>query len=180
MYKRQELDQITEALPPRAAMLVHFLAGSGLRFGEATALLGADLTLPGTASAGGSAGAGDGAVGGRGVVSVSKAWRRDPAAHGRFVIGAPKTRRGKRTVTLPGRLSEQLAEHLEQYEMGSRDLVFPSVHGGHLSIQELHRAWATSPSRPPATATATSPTTPTPWRPPPWTCLLYTSPSPRD
>lgn len=138
---RTELEQITEALPPRTAMLVDFLAGSGLRFGEATALLGADLTLPDTASAGGSAGAGAGGGVGRGVVSVSKAWKRDPGASGRFVIGAPKTRRGKRTVTLPGRLSEQLAEHLEQYEIRPRDLVFPSVHGGQLTIQELHRAW---------------------------------------
>lgn len=66
---RAELEQITAALPPCTATLVDFLAGTGLRFGEATALRGADLTLPDAASAG----AGDG--GGRGVVPVSKAGR---------------------------------------------------------------------------------------------------------
>lgn len=132
---RAELEQITAALPPCTATLVDFLAGTGLRFGEATALRGADLTLPDAASAG----AGDG--GGRGVVSASKAWKTDPAADGRFVVGAPKTQRGRRTVTLPSRLAQRLAEHLEHYEIGPRGLVFPSVHGGRLSIQELHRAW---------------------------------------
>lgn len=132
---RSELALIVDALPPRSALRAEFLAGTGLRFGEATALLGADLTLPDTPSAGASDG------GGRGVVSVSKARKTDPAADGRFVIGAPKTQRGRRTVTLPSRLAQQLSEHLEQHEIGPRGLVFPSVHGGRQSIQELHRAW---------------------------------------
>lgn len=132
---RSELALIVDALPPRSAPLAEFLAGTGLRFGEATALLGADLTLPDTPSAGA-----DGAAG-RGVVTVSKAWKTDPDADGRFVVGAPKTQRGRRTVTLPARLPQQLAEHLEHHEIGPRGLVFPSVDGGRLSIQELHRAW---------------------------------------
>lgn len=132
---RSELALIVDALPPRSALLAEFLSGTGLRFGEATALLGADLTLPDTPSAGA-----DGAAG-RGVVTVSKAWKTDPDADGRSVVGAPKTQRGRRTVTLPGRLAQQLAEHLEHHEIGPRGLVFPSVHGGRLSIQELHRAW---------------------------------------
>ena len=132
---RAELALIVDALPPRSALLAEFLAGTGLRFGEATALLGADLTLPDTTSAD------DDGAAGRGVVSVSKAWKTDPDAHGRFVVGAPKTQRGRRNVTLPTRLAQQLAEHLEHHEIGPRGLVFPSVHGGRLSIQELHRAW---------------------------------------
>lgn len=130
-----ELALIVDALPPRSELLAEFLASTGLRLGETTALLGAHLTLPDTPSAGA-----DGAAG-RGVVSVSKAWKTDPDADGRFVIGAPKTQRGRRTVTLPSRLAQQLSEHPEQHEIGPRDLVFTSVHGGGLSIQELHRAW---------------------------------------
>lgn len=141
---RSELALIVDALPPRSALRAEFLAGTGLRFGEATALLGADLTLPDTPSAGA-----DGAAG-RGVVTVSKAWKTDPDADGRFVVGAPKTQRGRRTVTLPARLAQQLDEHLEHHEIGPRGLVFPSVHGGRLSIQELqelHRAWGASAGR---------------------------------
>ncbi|WP_314301523.1 site-specific integrase [Kocuria palustris] len=135
---RSELALIVDALPPRSALLAEFLAGTGLRFGEATALLGADLTLPDTPSAGA-----DGAAG-RGVVTVSKAWKTHPDADGRFVVGAPKTQCGRRTVTLPSWLAQQLAEHLEHHEIGPRGLVFPSVHGGRLSIQERHRAWGSA------------------------------------
>lgn len=72
------------------------------------------------------------------MVTVSKAWKTDPGADGRFLVYAPKTQRGLRIVTLPARLAQQLAEH---HEIGPRGLVFPSVDGGRLSIQELHRAW---------------------------------------
>lgn len=44
-------------------------------------------------------------------------------------------------MTLPARLAQQLAEHLGHYEIGPRGLVFPSVHSGRPSNQELHRAW---------------------------------------
>lgn len=148
---RAELALIIDALPPRSALLAEFLAGTGLRFGEATALLGADITLepapnadgaPGAGARAGAAGsAGTGGSAGRGVVAVSKAWKTDPDAAGRLVIGSPKTQRGRRTVTLPAKLAYQLAEHLEQRQIGPRDVIFPSVHGGRLSIQELHRAW---------------------------------------
>ena len=76
---RSELALIVDALPPRSALLAEFLAGTGLRFGEATALVGADFTLPDTPSAGA-----DGAAG-RGVVTVSKAWKTDLDADGRTV-----------------------------------------------------------------------------------------------
>ncbi len=76
---RSELALIVDALPPRSALRAEFLACTGLRFGEATALLGADLTLPDTPSAGA-----DGAAG-RGVVAVSKAWKTDLDADGRTV-----------------------------------------------------------------------------------------------
>ena len=121
---RSELALIVDALPPRSAPLAEFLAGTGLRFGEATALLGADLTLPDTPSAGA-----DGAAG-RGVVTVSKAWKTDPDADGRFVVGAPKTQRGRRTVTLPARLAQQLDELGDQLRARPR---IPDLRHTHAS-----------------------------------------------
>lgn len=81
---------------------------------------------------------------GRGVVTVSKAWKIDPDAVGGFIIGAPKTARRHRSITLPQPLAQQLAVHLDARTIGPRDLVFPSAHGGRLSIQELHRAWGSA------------------------------------
>ena len=135
---RAELQLIVGALPELYGLLGAFLAGTGQRWGEATALHGADITLE-RPDAGGDGGGSAGE--GRGVVIVTKAWKADPAADGRFTLGAPKTARGKRTVTLPTRLAAELVKHLQATETRPGELVFPSKDGGRMSIQEFHRAW---------------------------------------
>lgn len=79
-----------EALPPRYQLL----AGAGLRWGEAAALEVRDITLTGERA---------------GTVSVTKAWKTGESGP---VVGAPKTARSRRTVTLPRALAERIAEHI--------------------------------------------------------------------
>lgn len=75
------------------------------------------------------------------MATVAKTWKADPAADGRFALDAPKTARGKRTVTLPTRLAAELAEHLQATKTRPGELVVPSKDGGRMPIQEFHRAW---------------------------------------
>ncbi|WP_431696473.1 tyrosine-type recombinase/integrase [Kocuria rhizophila] len=104
-----ELDLIVATIPePRHKLLVQFLAGTGLRWSEATALQVADLDLAQE----------------HGVAAVSRAWKR---AGGEWVTGAPKTARGRRSVVLPKTLTAQLREHVADKAPG--DLVFPSREG---------------------------------------------------
>lgn len=104
-----ELDMIVDAIPEdRHKLLVRFFAGTGLRWSEATALRVADLDLSTD----------------HGVVSVTRAWKR--VGH-EWVLGSPKTARGRRSVVMPQALTTQLREHVKG--MGPRDLVFPSREG---------------------------------------------------
>lgn len=80
---RDELGTLLRAVDDHWRPLVLLLVGTGLRWGEATALTVADVDLdPGAAS-----------------IRVTKAWKR--GEQGTFRLGGPKTRRSRRTVTLP-------------------------------------------------------------------------------
>lgn len=74
-----ELDTLTAALYRPYRPLVTFLARSGLRWGEATALRVGDVTGP--------------------SVRVERAWQKETKTTGR-ILGAPKTYRSRRTVSL--------------------------------------------------------------------------------
>ncbi|MDN4611969.1 tyrosine-type recombinase/integrase [Arthrobacter burdickii] len=67
---------------PHYVPLFQFLVGTGLRMGEATALVASDFDLIGSTPS----------------VRVSKAWKQDGA--GGYYVGPPKTRRSRRTVAL--------------------------------------------------------------------------------
>lgn len=86
-----EWGRIIEALPQHYVPFFQLLIGSGLRFGEATALYAADFTLDpvGTLPNGETEAA---------SVRVTKAWKQDDKKG--FFIGPPKTRRSVRTVSL--------------------------------------------------------------------------------
>lgn len=94
---REEVATIVEALPPRYQLLVELLAGTGLRWGEATALEVRDITLTGNPDER------------PGTLSVTKGWKTGESGP---VVGAPKTARSRRTVTLPRALAKRIAEHI--------------------------------------------------------------------
>ena len=77
---------------PRWWPLLDFLVSSGCRFSEATALKPADVDRA------------------EGTVRIVRAWKRVPGGDegGRYEIGAPKTRRSVRTISIPASVLEQL------------------------------------------------------------------------
>ncbi|WP_172121167.1 tyrosine-type recombinase/integrase [Actinomyces faecalis] len=105
-------------IPKAYQPLVASLYGLGLRFGEATALTPADLDLEAAQP----------------VVRVTKAWKE--GEHGRY-LGAPKTRRGIRTVTVPPSLLPVLREQVEKKR--ATDLLFPGPGGDALTSGTFHR-----------------------------------------
>lgn len=108
--------------------LIRLLAGTGLRFGEATALRVSDLDL----------------LGRRRTLTVTKAWKRIDSAE--WVVGEPKTRRSRRTLSLSSELVLMLAEQVA----GKRgaDLVFSGPHGLRLPHTEVYkRGWAPAVAR---------------------------------
>ncbi|EGX60154.1 integrase [Streptomyces zinciresistens K42] len=81
------------AIDPAAADLADFLVGTGLRWGEASALQARDVNLK------------------RQSVNVQRAWKRkgDSAT---FELGPPKTKRSRRTLALSDSQMEMLRRHL--------------------------------------------------------------------
>lgn len=97
--------------------LADFLAGTGCRFGEATALTVRDVDVK------------------HARVRISKAWKREPAG---WVVGPPKTKRSRRTVWLPDELVALLRPRLA----GNRDaLLFQSRRGERISQQTFGSNW---------------------------------------
>lgn len=90
-----ELAILVAELPQRYQPFVTFLAGTGLRFGEATALLVGSVDL-------------DAAVP---LVRVTQAFQR--TGTGERVLGPPKTRAGVRTVSLPPEVVDAVSPLVE-------------------------------------------------------------------
>lgn len=82
-----ELLQVIADTPDRYKPLMWMLVGTGMRWGEATALTVGDVDLAGA------------------TVRVTKAWKRDQA-NSRWYVGPPKTKKAKRTITLPNEVVE--------------------------------------------------------------------------
>jgi len=112
-----EVIALSKAVPARYSALVLVLAFAGLRFGEATALRRRDISLDGQ------------------QVSVERSVRY---VAGRWLVGAPKTDAGRRTVALPGFVSAALAEHLAEYAPEDADaLVFGTASGRFVARQNF-------------------------------------------
>jgi hypothetical protein len=77
--------------PRSTSRFIRLLFGTGLRFGEATALTVADVDL----------------LGKRKTVTVTKAWKRTGPAS--WAVGEPKTPRSRRTLSLSPELCDMLA-----------------------------------------------------------------------
>lgn len=72
--------------------LVETLAATGMRWGEATALTYADLNTAVSPA----------------TLSITKAWKK--GAHDDVVLGPPKTRKGRRTVAIPDKIRDMIAD----------------------------------------------------------------------
>lgn len=112
-----EYGKVREHLAEPYLGLADFLAGTGCRFGEATALTVGDIDQA------------------AGTARISKAWKREPDG---WTVGTPKTRRSRRTVWLPPELLALLAPRLAQ---PGRALLFQSRHGQRISQQTFGGNW---------------------------------------
>jgi integrase len=115
---------VASLLEPHYRPLAVFLAGTGARFGEATALRAADVDLSEPA------------------VRIIRAWKRTPTG---WEIGPPKTRRSVRTVHLPPPLVVELAPILTGLHRD--ELVFRSRTGQRVWQSNFYDAWRTAAKR---------------------------------
>ena len=118
---KDEFRALDEALDPHFRPFFNFLVDTGLRFGEATALLAEDFEL-------------DAAVP---MVRVNKAWKEDES--GAYYVGTPKTKRSWRSVPLAPATAEAVRPRVEAAGSG---LVFTLKRGGPMrSGATYNRAW---------------------------------------
>lgn len=136
---RAEFDLLLACTPDHYKLLTEFLVGTGLRFGEATALNFSDFQLDATPA----------------TVRVTKAWKTDE--NGRMYLGAPKSRRSRRTVSL----DPVLAAKIQAMEGKTADRVFVSHRGGVVRSGGFHN-YAWKPALRGARASETAPLTQTP------------------
>ena len=101
-----EFEILYAATSERYRPLVRFMVGTGARWGEAVVLRPSDIDL--TAR----------------TVRIRRALKWSP--DGKFTIGPPKTRKSKRTITLPSEVAADLAELMDR----SDGYVFTSAKGG--------------------------------------------------
>lgn len=115
-----ELETITDAIPPRYRLLVLLAAWCALRFGELTELRRGDVDTR------------DGVIRvRRGVVMVG----------GSFVVKTPTSSAGIRDVAIPPHLLPLVREHLLAHTApGSDGLLFPSASGGARGDEHLRQS----------------------------------------
>jgi len=102
---------------PHYQPLLMTLYGTGLRLGEATALRISDLDLTAKPP----------------TLTVARAWKNDG------VLGPPKTRAGRRTLSIPGPVVSELARIVEGRP--ADELVFVNLAGGRVLQASLHDLW---------------------------------------
>lgn len=112
-----EYARLHACIPADYQPFVATMYALGLRFGEATALTVADVDINAAQP----------------VVRVNKAWKM---GDGEPYIGAPKTRRARRTVTIPAPLVPELRAALAGKSAG--DLVFQARRGGPIRSGSFH------------------------------------------
>jgi len=116
-----EFVRLYDAIPPQWQPLVATLYATGLRWGEATALTPGDLDLDAVTP----------------IARITRAWKKGATG---VYLGAPKTRRGRRTVALPGQIVPLLRKLADGRP--SDALLFTATEGGRVSAQKFHdRVW---------------------------------------
>lgn len=117
----QESYNVVMALPPRYRQFMAFLRATGARFGEATALKGGDFKLDASPP----------------VVRIEKAYKLN--GKGEYYVGRPKTKKSRRTVSLPPSLVEYLRPLVEK--AGKKGLVFVTSYGGFIRHSTFWEFW---------------------------------------
>lgn len=117
----EESWNVTQAMPPRYRAFVAFLRATGTRFGEATAVRGSDFNFEGDTP----------------TVRVERAWKRD--GDNRFYIGPPKTRKSRRSISLPPSLVAEILPLIEK--AGEAGYVFTTSYGGPIRHSTFHEFW---------------------------------------
>lgn len=103
-----ELSTLLHVLPTRYQRVILFLAGTGLRWGEMTALTWADVNLYGSPP----------------TVRVTRAWKKSKGAP---ILSYPKSSKSRRSVSLSPDLIAILGK-----PGASDEWVFPAPQGGHM------------------------------------------------
>lgn len=117
---------IEKAMREHYRPLIRFLWGTGCRWGEAVALTVGDVRLPN--------------------VTIRRAQKYAP---GEYRIGAPKTRKGRRTIAVPAELHDELAKLCADRD--STALVFTATQGGPVRHRTFwDRYWLDAASKVPA------------------------------
>lgn len=114
----EDLVMLSERVDPHYSLFIRFLAGTGLRYSEATALRRRDITIKA----------------GRASVRVSRAWKSIGKGE---EIGPPKSKKGNRTVTCNAALSAALDEHLQTLELD--DFAFQRPDGDYIRNSRFHK-----------------------------------------
>lgn len=119
--EKAEWQRIISCMDLHFVPFFQLLIGTGLRFGEATALTPKDFSLDGPTP----------------TVKITKAWKEDGA--GGYYIGPPKTKRSKRTVSMAPSTVEAIRGVVEAAGDG---YVFTLKRGGVMrSGSTYNRAW---------------------------------------
>lgn len=118
---QDEWRAIIKNMDPHFVPFFQLLIGTGLRFGEATALRASDFDLNGPTP----------------TVQVIRAWKSDD--QGGYYIGPPKTKKSKRTVSLAPSTVDAIRARVEAAGKG---YVFTLKRGGVMrSNSTFNRAW---------------------------------------
>ena len=110
---RDEFALLLSKVAPFYQPLVLTLVATGMRFGEATALTASDVDVSARPA----------------TIRVTKAWKRDEDS--RYYVGPPKTKRARRTISLPDELVDVLLPLLAT--KAPDELLFPNTVGQWLS-----------------------------------------------
>lgn len=114
-----EFWQVVHSTPPYWRPLVILLGGSGMRWGELAALTVGDVDIEGLA------------------VRITKAEKQDPDAPSRTVVGPTKSRKARRTVTLPLEVVQELLPLMDGRKRTDR--LFLPPNGGPLRHRTFYR-----------------------------------------
>ena len=115
---QEELLQVVEDTHEQFRPLVWMLIGTGMRWSEATALTVGDINVSAQ------------------TVRINKAWKRD-RANKTYYVGAPKTKKAKRTITLPKEVIEAVRPLLKGRARADR--LFLNTRGDYVKHDTFYR-----------------------------------------
>jgi len=116
-----EFSRVLLATPDHWRPLVIFLGGTGVRWGEAVALEVGDLDLDAEVP----------------IVRVVKAEKADPERPGRVIVGPTKSKKGRRTITLPPAVVDTLRPLTDGRDRTERLFLAPK--GGPVRHRTFYR-----------------------------------------